>query len=42
MKQGCFRSIIKPIRADNFMDTLDVAFRFAAAPAGHVSNEHIT
>jgi PAS domain S-box-containing protein len=41
MNRGFFRNIIKPINADEFMDTLDVAFEYAAAPPSRAINEHI-
>jgi len=41
---GFFRYLTKPIKVNEFMDTLDVAFKFAAphpvVAAGEVSNDH--
>ena len=42
MKQGFFRNIVKPINVEEFMATLDVAFKFVEAPAAIISNEQLT
>ena len=39
MEAGFFRYLIKPIRVNEFMDTLDVALNFAKAGSTRASTE---
>jgi CheY-like chemotaxis protein len=39
LEAGFFRYLTKPIKVNEFMDTLDVALRFSLSPEGRPVNE---
>ncbi|HOY24839.1 MAG TPA: ATP-binding protein, partial [Cellvibrio sp.] len=39
---GFFRYLTKPIKVTEFMDTLDIALKFATAPKAHLNTEDLT
>ena len=42
LEVGFFNYLTKPIKVTEFMDTLDIALKFATAPKAHLNTEDLT